>query len=347
MIDMTKKFNRAVVFSGGGTRFSYYLGIYAALLELDRKPDLIIATCGGSIASAIIQAFPAVEDQKKFMTSSEFFDFPKNTRLTDQRSLFKLGWFTLKKKWKSDRAFFIEDVFNRYLVEMPQNLDQLLPSLKVDFANQPSTIVVGSQILFTQFDLTQKRRGRKLYQKVLFTDPKTKEEINFEQIKLKSTNYKNSAIAEEIAIESDISALDAMRISVSDMFYVSPVFRNQRYYAGGAIDLVPVELASSLAQEVIMENKQSYKSREEALVRSVMGFSANDRLEEIKNRQVDYWIDTRDASEALKGYYPEKRIDWKNLEIALNIPQSFSKFQTDMEKQWEYGYRRTLETFAR
>ena len=74
----------------------------------------------------------------------------------------------------------------------------------------------------------------------------------------------------------------AMRISVSDMFYVEPVLYQNQYYAGGAIDLAPIELALEIADEVILEKKNNYTNIEESLVRAVLGFSGNERLEEIK-----------------------------------------------------------------
>ena len=55
---MEDKFNNAFILSGGGTRLMIYLGMYAALEELQMKPDILIATCGGAFAAAVINTFP-------------------------------------------------------------------------------------------------------------------------------------------------------------------------------------------------------------------------------------------------------------------------------------------------
>lgn len=50
----------------------------------------------------------------------------------------------------------------------------------------------------------------------------------------------------DIEIMTDVPLHTAMRISLSDMFYASPVRYGGNYFTGGAIDLVPVELAKGL-----------------------------------------------------------------------------------------------------
>ena len=131
---------------------------------------------------------------------------------------------------------------------------------------------------------------------------------------------------------------------MSDMFYIEPIERNGEYYAGGAIDLVPVELAQSLATEVIGERKQLYKLQEEGLVRAVLGFSGNQRLRDINQQFRDMrWIDTRDAAQQLLGNYCRKGIDWRRFEITLSLPTSLDEFAAAMEAQWNYGYSKTMK----
>ena len=111
-----------------------------------------------------------------------------------------------------------------------------------------------------------KRRGkRKLYQEVLITDPETAQRIPLETLQHTESNYTLSAVATDISVETAIPLLWAARISVSDMFYVAPVSYQGTYYAGGAIDLVPMELAYALSTTVIAEHKQAYSPTEESL----------------------------------------------------------------------------------
>ena len=68
-----KPYPTVAVFSGGGTRYALYLGMYAAMQHYDVKPDLLIATCGGSIAANIINSFATDEQRKAFIQSEELY----------------------------------------------------------------------------------------------------------------------------------------------------------------------------------------------------------------------------------------------------------------------------------
>ncbi|OOG16533.1 hypothetical protein BWD42_20050 [Sphingobacterium sp. CZ-UAM] len=337
-------YQRAVLFSGGGTRFGLYLGMYAALDEMGFKPDLLIASCGGSLAAALIQAFARDAERKSYLQSEEFYRFFCGHRLTEQRHLGKLGLYVLKKQWDKRSAPYLEDVFDRYLVKMEHDLSPLLPSLSHPFSEEIPSIIIGSRMLFDRSEVGERRGERKLYQKVLMGNATALSNVNLDAIQLQGENYGQSAVAPTIAINSAVTLLEAVRISMSDMFYIEPVQWNGEYYAGGAIDLVPVELAQSLAAEVICERKQMYKFQEEGLVRAVLGFSGNQRLRDIDQQfQEIRWIDTRDATEQLAGSYCKKGIDWRRFEITLSLPTSLDEFAAAMEAQWNYGYRKTME----
>lgn len=49
-----KPYERVQLFSGGGSRFAYYLGSYAALVAHDLTPDIIVGTCGGSLSAYLV-----------------------------------------------------------------------------------------------------------------------------------------------------------------------------------------------------------------------------------------------------------------------------------------------------
>jgi hypothetical protein len=337
------KYKRAMVFSGGGTRFAMYCGMFAAFEEKGLSPDLIIGVCGGSIAAAVINSFKTNSERKNYLQSRELFEFVQNTKLTKERKLQRIGWYSLKKTYCKNRAPFIENVFDNYLVNMPQDISLQLPSLSSQFAQNISCIIIGSQILFDAMDTGKARKNKKLYKKVLFTDQITAQKIDLNTIKIQSKNYELSAVDSSIEILIDVPIQKAMRISVSDMFYVEPVLYQNQYYAGGAIDLIPIELALEVAEEVIFEKKKSYTNVEESLVRAVLGFSGNQRLDEIQKKAVNYWIDTTDATQALNGHYCQKKIDWKNFEIKIDLPDSYQKFISDIDKQWQYGYDKALK----
>ncbi|PQA95549.1 phospholipase [Chryseobacterium shigense] len=345
---MSGKFKRAVLFSGGGTRLMIYLGMFAALEELDLKPDIVIASCGGAFAATVINAFPDNISRKEYLKSEEYFRFVSGTVLTEHKKLSQIGIFSIKKLLYKKRAPLIEDVFNRYLVEMPQDLSEVFPSLKnLQFSQSIPTVIIGSELLFDPNETGQERNGRKLYQKIIITDQKTAEKINPEQIIIGSDNVMNSAVEMLPLIRTDISLLESTRISISDMFYVEPAFLHGKYFAGGAIDLIPIELASHLADEIITEKKQSYSSVEEAFVRAVLGFSGNERLLEIEQLSADFQIDTTGIKQDLKGHYLKKGINWRKFEIDFSFPKTYEQFAEDMEMQWQYGFDQTMKSIRR
>lgn len=345
---MKKPFSKAVLFSGGGTRFAIYLGMLDALEENNWKPDLIIGSCGGAFSSVLINAFSNSEDRKNYLKSEEFYHFVTHILLTKHQHLKDIGWFSLKKKFNKKNAPFIENVFDRYLAEMPQNLGKYLPSLQnAGFSKEISTVIIGSKMLFEKSEVDEKRNDRKLYQKILLTDNNTAEKIDVNSIKINSENYINSAVSEEISLRTEFSMLDASRISISDMFYVAPFSKDDENFAGGAIDLVPIELAEFLAEEVCIEKKQSYKPTEEALIRAVLGCSGNARLKEIENFKHSLLIETQNISKDLDGFYNKKFINWKNFKIEMTFPESLKKHQQDIEKQWKYGYDQTIKAMLK
>lgn len=343
---MNDQLKTSFILSGGGTRLMIYLGMYAALEELGEKPDFLIATCGGAFTATVINAFESNTERKDFICSQDYYHFISSVQLTNQRKLNKIGVLILKKILSKQNAPFIEDVFNRYLVEMPQDLSTVFPVLKdVKFSSKKPTIIVGSKILFEPNEVEQKRKSRKLYQKVLFTDSETAKQIDLQNIKITSNNYKNSAVDEEIDLRTDFPMLLSSRTSMSDMFYLKPVHFNNDFFAGGAIDLIPIEIAKHLSEKIIIENKQQYSKVEEAFVRAVMGYSGNTRLQEIESQNPTIKINTSDIKNELKGHYVSKNIDWKKMEVAFSFPKSHQQFVEDMEKQWNYGYKKVIEAF--
>ncbi|MCD7926946.1 MAG: patatin-like phospholipase family protein [Bacteroides sp.] len=115
-------YQRALVFSGGGTRFAIYCGMYAAWEDAGMKPDVLVAACGGAIAATIIQSFPTNAERKAYLMSEELYRFIRLQRLTEDSRLSRIGLLCLKKMRSKKAAPYMEDVFHTYLVDMPTDL---------------------------------------------------------------------------------------------------------------------------------------------------------------------------------------------------------------------------------
>ena len=64
-MEKTHQYERCLVLAGGGFRFGYYLGIHAAAEEAEYVPDLLLATCGGAVAAAVIARLPDAAARKE------------------------------------------------------------------------------------------------------------------------------------------------------------------------------------------------------------------------------------------------------------------------------------------
>ncbi len=334
-------FGSAILFSGGGTRFAVYGGMFAACEDAGQKPELIIAACGGAMAAAIIRTFPTADERKAYFKSEEFYSFMRMQSLTSQRYLHRLPGYCLKKSLCRHNAPTIEDVFTSCLIDLTPDLSSLLPSLAPNFDSALPTIIVGSELLFDESMTGESRRGRKLYRKVLMTDAATSAHIPLEY--LPPLYGQDSAVASDTTMMTGVSLPTAVRISISDMFYVRPVEFREKHYAGGAIDLIPLELAHAIAGQCLLERKPSYRRMEEALVRAVLGFSGNARLQSLTPSPRDISIDTRDILSTLDGHYVQKRISPASMQIKLHVPPTLSEWGESIELQWQYGYAKTRE----
>lgn len=342
-----RKYSKVAVFSGGGTRFGIYCGMYAALEDTGHTPDLLIGACGGAVATGIINSFATNADRRKYLESEELYEFIRSTRLTSERKLSKIGVLCLKKMLNKKNAPFIEDVFNRYLVDMPEDISVRLPSLAPVSGKNIKSVIIGAKVLFEKSEIGDKRLpGRKLYRKVLFTDSDTAQRIDLENIRIQSANYLSSAVDSSIEIITNMPMPMAMRVSLSDMFYVSPVSCGDDFFMGGSIDLVPAELAGSLGEYVILEKKKGYSAMEEALVRAVLGYSGNARWRDVEARGAGLWVDTRNATTALDGYYCKKSIDWRRARVSISLFDSYSQYVRSMNMLWNYGYECVTKAFT-
>jgi len=74
---MSKKYNTGLVLSGGGTRGFAHLGVIAALLEKDIKPDVISGVSAGAIVGAFIAAGKSPEEILAIFKKGSFFKYTK------------------------------------------------------------------------------------------------------------------------------------------------------------------------------------------------------------------------------------------------------------------------------
>lgn len=74
---MSEKYNTGLVLSGGGTRGFAHLGVIAALLENEIKPDVISGVSAGAIVGAFIAAGKSPEEVRDIFKRGWFFQYTK------------------------------------------------------------------------------------------------------------------------------------------------------------------------------------------------------------------------------------------------------------------------------
>lgn len=327
--------------AGGGFRFGYYLGMHAAAVDTGQEPDLLLATCGGAVAGAIIAGLPDSAARKAWLASPQMYAFfsglRSSPRATPMRALVNVA----RRRLSGGQAARIPDLYHDYLFEIPP----LLP-LPPPAQNAPALAIVGGKLLFDPRDVGQPRQGRAIYGVTLFCDTRTAALADGLRSAVGSDGW-SDAVAPDLSIDTAMPRADAARISIADMFYYRCQSAGGADYTGGVVDLYPIELARGLAQHVTMEMKQSYDQLMAIpALRAVFGIDGNRRLRYVHGQPVDVWVDTSDVSQALRGSGVRKRIDWRRNRLVLEAPASYEQYVADVEAQWRYGYQRAQEAYA-
>lgn len=386
---MMPLYSRVQLFSGGGSRFGYYLGSYAALCELNLNPELVLAACGGSLAALLVDIAPNPIDLKQLIRSHELHQvitairptYPTtdslitDNRVSDQKPRYfyqaiKRLYLTnnLKKldQWHSaETAQDLIDELNHLAMFSIGNghtddeslwLDNLI-SMKSHCSDQaPDIAIIASRLLAGSDNLTEAKLQKPKLQQVLFAPSLLAQHPNLvTAFQCPTHQYATHRI------EADIHALytwniqQAIRASMADMYYLTPTHIEEvGWCLGGVIDLMPIEMACQLGATVFAETKPVYdKWLASPAIKRVFGFDPNQRLQAVhsfKSKKLVtnhsqphiYWLPFADNSKVLAGQHTRKKIQLRKGLIDL-IHADYDEFVSQMQKQWQYGYDKTMQ----
>ncbi|WP_294771857.1 patatin-like phospholipase family protein [uncultured Rhodoferax sp.] len=338
-----QKYQRCMVMAGGGFRYGIYLGMYAAANEVGQRPDLVLATCGASIPAALIHSVPDDAGRRAWLASPDMYAFWRSFQSV--APLHRTLWRVARRALQMAPAPTVPDLFQDYLFDPPA----ALPAFPVPAQKGPTDVaIVGSRLLFGPGDVGEPRGQRKLLEETVFCSPRAAQLLHGAPSPFADARWGNTAVAPTVSTDSTMPLVDAVRISVSDMYYF-PAYRfGATHYMGGVVDLFPIELAQRLAQEITMEFKQEFEPLTSApAVRSVLGLDANRRLRHVHAQSASAWIDTSDITKALPTQTLHKTLAWRSNRIRLRAPASHAEFAQHMQDQWDYGYQRAMEAFTR
>ena len=311
-----KPYERVQLFSGGGSRFAYYLGSYAALVAHDLKPDVIVGTCGGSLSAYLVNLAPDPKDLQELMCSRELYRVITAIRHVapdEANRRLKIRYMTQAlKRWRLSRQ-----VSNRQKQQQADSYDRLLDELqqlamfRIDNEGQwldelshfspnhnnlynptaPEIAIIASR-LYQTADQTL-TTDSSVYdefklQELLFAPPCLAVSEHFDEIlNAPAHTFADRRIHQSVNIVKQWEFNPAVRASMADMYYLPPThIETLGWCLGGVINLTPVELACQLGQTVFAETKAGYDSWLAApAIQRVFGFDPNERLAQVHGYQ--------------------------------------------------------------
>lgn len=323
--DSPKPFKRALVMTGGGFKFLYFIGMYDALVDRGWQPDLLITTCGASVAAAIIHGVPDRHERLRLIQSPEMLEGIKGFRLTRgsfrdverlirKMSLYQRGWDT-----NSD---VVPDLYNLAFFDVdPITLPFWQRPFGDRAADAPHVIIGGSVASFSREDIEAPRNGRKLYSEAYFTDATVAPYLASYRSAV-ARAFPHSSVGPEVRVFTDFSIGDAAAVSIRDPFLFPPVERDGVTFTGSNINLYPVELAQSLADEVMMTFNPAFNGFELMAINVSLGYDMNDRQQMVTASPIDYWIDATNMHVSQFAMDPKVHYGFPHLfQLKSNLPK--------------------------
>ncbi|WP_165390832.1 patatin-like phospholipase family protein [Pseudoduganella lutea] len=342
-MENTHQYERCLVMAGGGFRFGYYLGIHAAAEETGHAPDLLLASCGGAVAAAAIARLPDAPARKAWLASREVHAFLAGLQSTARAAPLPMLGRAVRRWLHRAPVPAIPDLFDDYLFDLPARA----PLPPASGRLEPAVAIVGGKMLFGPEDVGQARGARMLFAETVFGGARVASLLDGAAAPAADPRWSDGAIAPLLQVDSAMPLEDAVRTSLSDMFYFRCHQHAGSHYTGGVIDLFPIELARRLAASVAMERKGHPDPWLVAPAwRAVLGIDGAARLRAVHEQRADVWIDTSDMAQALRGQGLKKAIRWQENRLWLVAPSSYDNYRAQVDAQWRYGYTKGLAAFT-
>ena len=309
-----KPYERVQLFSGGGSRFGYYLGSYAALVAHDLTPDMIVGTCGGSLSAYLVNLAPDPRDLQELMCSRELYrvitairhvapdEVSKRLKIRCMTQAFK-RWRLTKQKANGQRQQQADN-YERILDELQQlaifrvdNEEQWLDELSgfslkhnnnLFNPTAPEIAIIASRLYPTANQGTTASNSVHndfRLQELLFAPPRLAVlDLIAEKLNSPAHTFATGRITQSVRTLTKWDFAPAIRASMADMYYLPPThIAALGWCLGGVINLTPIELACQLGHSVFAETKAGYDSWLAApAIQRVFGFDPNERLAQVQ-----------------------------------------------------------------
>ncbi len=330
-----KKFKRALVIAGGGITPGVSLGLIAGAEAGGFQPDVIIATCGGSLGAVIAHAYPTERERLAYLRSEQY-----HRKLTNLVQIETPIAFDLKTKLDlaESQPGVLPNLFSGNILNIPDDLGRVLP--RESFASSPGRprlVILGARANFNSSASGRTIGARPMFKTVYFTDADTAKSLKG----LPSTTRKlfpRSHVDPQTDVVTNATVSQATRATISDPFFVNPGRIGNNYYFTGAVDLFPIETAKAIADEVLVTYPSvTYDHYENLAIKSSFGFDQQRRSDLAAGQRGVHWINVTGMTNLAFDPSPLAFV------MVNNIPESHDEFAERVREQYEFGYQRAFQ----
>lgn len=329
------RYDRVMVWTGGGLETAMFLGEYDAAVEAGWKPDLIVATCGSSLAANLIHAMtnrpPGTRGPKRgkdFICSAELYSLLALTKVdtwgqgTAANLRGKMSPFLSQRLFGTTRT--VPDLWADPVMHIPtdfqdpKNLNAVPKLLHGHGFKDGGVRVVypAGRPLYGKDQVGKPVGDELLFREAFFTDSRTAGMLEGFESPV-SQGKVGSSIDRRTEPMVGYSLIEGSRAAISDIGYINAGMIDGKPFAGSAVDLYPIELARHLGKEVMMTYSMPVHPFVDVGVQGTFGsdpavlgqqytYSAKDRSIVVAKQTAEYWVDNSDISEVYDtiGYEP-------------------------------------------
>jgi hypothetical protein len=342
------KYRRCLVMAGGGGRLGIHLGTYAAACEAGLAPDVVLGTCGGALIAAIVHAESDLARQLDLLAGPEMYRFWCSARPRAHGSATAALRAVLRRAADLRHAPRVPDLDGDALFEIAGPLPDL--QWRTDGAG-PDALVLGARLLHAPGDVGKPRAKRALLQPVAIGSARAGALLAGAPTATAHGHHAGSAVAPlmEAVDTSALSLQQAVQISLTDMVYLPAAEAAGARWLGGVVDLLPVELAARLADEVWIDHKDRIpRWTMQPAWREVLGIDGWKRQQQVDRTPVALRIDHRDLGRTLREQvlHRELRFAQGRWLLQLRACASEADYRRVMQAQFDEGRRRAQAALA-
>ena len=342
MQEERKKYGRCLVLAGGGGRLGVHLGTVAAACEAGLAPDVLLGTCGGALVAALVHAEPDPARQLAFLGGPAMYRFWRGVRAREGLSVAAALAAFARRAVDARAAARVPDLEGDALFEVTDGWPELAWR---DAGDGMAAVMLGARLAAACTRAREPRLARTLFEPVAIGNGRSAALLEGAR-----TGHGALAVAKTLSTlgPADLPLADAVRISLTDMIYLAPAEAAGARWLGGAVDLMPVELAARLADDVWIDRKDAISRWTIAPAwRAVLGLDAHARQREVDATPVALRIDHRGLARTLPSVLTRRlTLSTRGPRLDVRAAEDAAGYRRVIEAQFAEGRRRVREALA-